>query len=156
MLDIRCLAQLHSVRRLRDLVREWWRIEVGFTDAEGYVAEHALGLVTPPQNAFCRAALGSAEGFRRCNASVADAVQRLKEASLGSPRAVRLDPCHLGFPLLFVPIVRQGLALGHLFVGGFLTESEKKIRGDEVATNSQLLGLEVGSMVEAVEALCGG
>jgi transcriptional regulator with PAS, ATPase and Fis domain len=151
MLDIRCLEQLHSVRRLRDMIREWWRIEVGFTDSEGYVADHAHGLVTPPQNAFCRAALGSSEGFRRCNQSVAEAVKRLKDASLGSPRAVRLDPCHLGFPLLFVPIIRQGLALGHLFVGGFLTESERQLRGDEIATHSQLLGLEVGSVVDAVD-----
>ena len=95
MLDRSLLEDLHSIRGIRDLVRTWWKIEIGFAYADGYVADHARGVVIPPHNAFCRASLAHPEGFQRCNRSVYDATMALAQESPARVKAVRMETCHL-------------------------------------------------------------
>ena len=59
-----------AIQMLKDVVRKWWNVELAFADARGYVLDHAEGRVIPPDNDFCRLALFSKEGFRRCNESI--------------------------------------------------------------------------------------
>src|SRR5436305_2581577 len=70
MIDLRPYEKLHTVQMMKDIIRKWWGVELAFADAKGYVLDHAEGKVIPPNNEFCRAALFSREGFRRCNESV--------------------------------------------------------------------------------------
>ena len=116
---------LRVVRRLRRQIRAWWNIEVAFTDAAGYVLDHARGLVVPPHNGVCHTELTSEDGFRRCNRSVADAVR----AALSAPPWVpRILECHMRFPVVVVPVVRDETPIGALFAGGFLIEDEAELR----------------------------
>ncbi len=70
MINLRPYEKLHTIQMLKDVIRKWWRVELAFADAKGYVLDHAEGKVIPPNNDFCRLALFSKEGFRRCNESV--------------------------------------------------------------------------------------
>ena len=121
---------LPVVSRLRRQIRAWWSIEVAFTNADGYVLDHARGFVVPPHNEPCRAELTSEDGFRRCNRSVADAVQ----ATVASPPFLpRIIECHLRFPVIVVPVVRDERAVGALFAGGFLVDDERERRSEAIS-----------------------
>ncbi|GMV41008.1 MAG: hypothetical protein AMXMBFR64_27240 [Myxococcales bacterium] len=131
---------LPVVRRLRRQIRAWWSIEVAFTDASGYVLDHARGFVVPPRNDLCRAELTSEEGFRRCNRSVATAVQ----ATLAqTPCLPRIIECHLKLPVIVVPLVHEERPVGALFAGGFLVDDERERRRPEVAEAAWQWGLPV-------------
>src|SRR5712691_584969 len=91
MVDLRPYGKLHAVRAIKDLVRRWWGVELAFADATGYVLDHAEGKIVPPANDFCRQALFSKDGFRRCNESVRLVRDRLR----GAPRRAVIHECHL-------------------------------------------------------------
>jgi transcriptional regulator with PAS, ATPase and Fis domain len=100
---------------IRELVRSWWGLEVAFSDERGYVIDHAEGKIFPSKNEFCRLALHTKEGFRRCNDSVKVVRDRLRAAK--RPRTV-VRQCHLGFDLVSSPIHFDGKLVGFLFTGG--------------------------------------
>ena len=150
MIDSNSLDDVLVVRRLRELVRHWWRLEVAFADVRGYVADHALGVVIPPDNAYCRAALKHSDGFRRCNRSVADATDTLK-AELAAPNADGasrrgrvVGDCHLGFPVVMAPVTHMGELYGTLFTGGFVLEPVAESMRRRVARSSDDLRLPIG------------
>lgn len=118
MVDLRPYEKLHTITMLKDVVRNWWGVELAFADAKGYVTEHAAGRIIPPQNDFCKLALFSKEGFRRCNESVRVVRDRLVEG--GGRRIGRcvVHECHLGFDVVAAPITIEGQFAGFLFVGG--------------------------------------
>jgi two-component system, NtrC family, response regulator HupR/HoxA len=116
MVDLRPYGKLHTILLLKDVVRRWWGVELAFVDARGYCLDHAEGKIIPPANDFCRAALFSKEGFRRCNESVK--VVRDKLRGGGRARGAIIHECHLGFDLIAAPIVLDGELAGFLFVGG--------------------------------------
>jgi transcriptional regulator with PAS, ATPase and Fis domain len=134
MINLRPYEKLHTIQMLKDIIRKWWRVELAFADAKGYVLDHADGKVIPPNNDFCRLALFSKEGFRRCNESVKVARDKLRASdrrwsialddAAPAPRAPRagrrcvVHDCHLGFDVIACPIVLDGEFAGFLFVGG--------------------------------------
>ena len=69
-MDFERHQNLHTIIMLKDVLRKWWHAELSFADRHGIVQEWQRGDVTPPANDFCRLALFSKEGFRRCNESV--------------------------------------------------------------------------------------
>jgi transcriptional regulator with GAF, ATPase, and Fis domain len=117
MVDLRVYEKLHTIQMLKDVVRKWWNVELAFADARGYVIDHAEGRVVPPDNDFCRLALFSKEGFRRCNESVKVARDKLR-ANSGKARRAIIHECHLGFDVVACPLVFDGDFAGLLFVGG--------------------------------------
>jgi len=121
VLDLRPYEKLHTVQMLKDVIRKWWRVELAFADTKGYVLDHAEGKVVPPNNDFCRLALFSKEGFRRCNESVKVTRDKLRSASPRSRRCV-IHECHLGFDVIACPIHLDGDFAGFLFVGGSVHE----------------------------------
>ena len=42
MIDLRPYEKLHTIQMLKDVIRKWWRVELAFTDAKGYVLDHEL------------------------------------------------------------------------------------------------------------------
>jgi two-component system, NtrC family, response regulator HupR/HoxA len=116
MVDLRPYEKLHTIQMLKGIVRRWWGVELAFADAKGYVLDHAEGKIIPPANEFCRQALFSKEGFRRCNESVKLVRDKLR-AGTRVRRAV-VHECHLGFDLVGAPIQMDGELAGFLFVGG--------------------------------------
>ncbi len=112
---------------LKDIIRKWWHVELAFADAKGYVLDHAEGKVIPPNNDFCRLALFSKEGFRRCNESVKVARDKLR----GQAKARRsiVHECHLGFDLVACPVVLDGEMAGFIFVGGAVSTPMSPIQG---------------------------
>jgi two-component system, NtrC family, response regulator HupR/HoxA len=120
MVDLRPYGRLHTIQLLKDVVRKWWGVELAFADAKGYVLDHAEGKIVPPDNEFCRMALFSKDGFRRCNESVKQVRDKLRAAG-GTRRAV-IHQCHLGFDVVSAPIMLDGELAGFLFVGGSMHE----------------------------------
>src|SRR5262249_2767988 len=117
MVDLRPYGKLHTILMLKDIVRRWWGVELAFADAKGYVLDHAEGKIIPPGNDFCRAALFSPDGFKRCNDSVKAVRDKLRNGG-GAGRQAVVHECHLGFDIVAAPIVFDGELAGFLFVGG--------------------------------------
>ncbi|RMH44466.1 MAG: AAA family ATPase [Deltaproteobacteria bacterium] len=115
MVDLRPYTKLHSIQLLKQVIRKWWGLELAFSDAKGYVLDHAEGRIIPSQNDFCRAALFSKEGFRRCNESVKVVRDRLRS---GKRRRVVVHSCHMGFDIVAAPIHIDDELAGFLFTGG--------------------------------------
>jgi two-component system, NtrC family, response regulator HupR/HoxA len=120
MVDLRPYGRLHTIQLLKDVVRKWWGVELAFADAKGYVLDHAEGKIIPPGNEFCRIALFSKDGFRRCNESIRQVRDKLKGG--GRARRSVVHQCHLGFDVVSAPIILDGDLAGFLFVGGSVHE----------------------------------
>jgi DNA-binding NtrC family response regulator len=118
--------QLHIVRKIREKIRKWWSIEFAFVDPTGYVVDHAKGVVIPPHNLMCQESLGCREGFGKCNKSVERACREVMEASGEGVHAHIVDTCHIGFPIIVVPIVNESKYYGALFTCGFLIKEREK------------------------------
>ena len=116
MEDLRPYAKLHTIQLLKAIIRKWWGLELAFSDAKGYVLDHADGKIVPSQNEYCRAALFSKEGFRRCTESVKVVRDRLRSGS--KKRNVMVHECHLGFDVVASPIHLDDKLAGFLFTGG--------------------------------------
>lgn len=128
MLDLREYDDLHAVAMLRKLVHKWWKLELAFSDASGYVLDHADGTVVPPANGFCVKTLNTKEGFRRCNESVKAAGDRLQAGR----RSVIVRQCHLGFDLVAAPIFFGEKLAGFLFVGGAMHTEPRVVERTEL------------------------
>src|SRR5207245_11733242 len=98
MIDLRPYEKLHTIQMLKDVIRKWWGVELAFADAKGYVLDHAEGKIIPPNNDFCRIALFSKDGFRRCHESVKSVRDKLRATVRG--RRCIVHECHLGFDLV--------------------------------------------------------
>ena len=131
MLD-RAFNELHAIRKMRELIQTWWGLEIGFAYPDGYVIDHEQGVLFPSENPFCTASLNSVEGLKRCNRSIQDAIDLLSSQIGSRSRAQVVESCHLGFPLLFVPVFRRGTFLGALFTSGFIREEEVEFRANRV------------------------
>ncbi len=123
MVDLRPYGRLHTIQLLKDVVRKWWGVELAFADAKGYVLDHAEGKIIPPSNEFCRAALFSKDGFRRCNESVKQVRDKLRSGPGARGRRAVVHQCHLGFDVVSAPILLDGELAGFLFVGGSMHEA---------------------------------
>jgi transcriptional regulator with PAS, ATPase and Fis domain len=159
MIDLRPYEKLHTVQMLKDIIRKWWRVELALADPKGYVLDHAEGKVVPPNNEFCRLALFSREGFRRCNESVKATRDQLRAAALRSVRRCVVHECHLGFDLVACPITLEQEFAGFLFVGGSvhaeLTQFDqesllRKIRECTAGTN----GADLDRSLRQIPRLC--
>jgi transcriptional regulator with GAF, ATPase, and Fis domain len=132
VVDLRKYDELHSVQMVRALVRKWWKLELAYADARGYVLDHADGNIFPSGNEFCRKALHSKEGFRRCNESVKTVGDRLRSKMRGARRSMIIRQCHLGFDIVAAPIHFQGALVGFLFTGGALHAEPKGLDKNEL------------------------
>jgi transcriptional regulator with PAS, ATPase and Fis domain len=116
-MDSERYRNLHTIAMLRDMLRKWWRAELTFADETGTVVDWARGAIHPPPNDFCRLALFSREGLRRCSASVRVLHEKFKAS--GKLRSSQVHQCHLGFTVVGAPLYVDGRYEGLLFVEGF-------------------------------------
>ncbi|MBT8496062.1 MAG: sigma 54-interacting transcriptional regulator [Deltaproteobacteria bacterium] len=111
--DLAQFKKLHSIRLIRALIRKWWKLELAFADHKGYVIDHAEGKIFPSGNEFCRMALFSKDGFKRCNDSV-----KVVRDKVRARRRVFVHQCHLGFDVVAAPIHFGDRLVGFIFTGG--------------------------------------
>ena len=163
MIDPSRFEELHIVRKIKEKIRKWWRIELSFADATGYVVDHKKGVVIPPHSRFCEASLGCREGFGRCNRSIEKAVRDLasrfeaadpKQVGLpvngaGDTKALLVDQCHMGFHIIAAPVVTGDKFHGAIFACGFLGAQAKGARSELIQANAQKEGLTIAAPDEA-------
>jgi hypothetical protein len=159
MIDLRPYGKLRTILLLKETIRRWWGVELAFADARGYCLDHADGKIIPPANDFCRQALFSKDGFKRCNESVKIIGDRLKAGRGGAPAQVApgetptafVHQCHLGFDVVSAPIWVRGELAGFLFTGGSWkeeaspgerAEQRRHVQPTSSPTESGALGLE--------------
>ncbi|AKF81977.1 PocR sensory domain-containing protein [Myxococcus fulvus] len=116
-MDFEKHQSLHTIIMLRDVIRKWWQMELSFADRHGVVHEWQRGDISPPPNPFCRIALFSREGLRRCSQSV----RVLHEKFRGNKKMRRslFHDCHLNFSIVGAPLYVDNEYAGCLFVEGF-------------------------------------
>ncbi|RMG18077.1 MAG: sigma-54-dependent Fis family transcriptional regulator [Deltaproteobacteria bacterium] len=147
-MDFARFEDLHIVRKIREKIRKWWNIELSYADESGYVLDHARGKIVPPHNGICQASLASREGFHRCNLSVERAIDAVRDQK--EIRARVIETCHIGFPIVLVPVVDdRGTFHGAIFAGGFLLDDERASRRERVADASTRLHLPIADQEAA-------
>jgi two-component system response regulator HupR/HoxA len=150
MFDTSRIEQLHIVRKIREKIRKWWNIEFAFTDPTGYVVDHAKGVVIPPHNLICQASLGGREGFAKCNRSVERACKEFAETQ--GVHAHIVDTCHIGFPIIVVPIIADRTYHGALFTCGFLIK-EREGEKLQILRRARECGFIMGPDEEVLQSI---
>lgn len=116
--------KLHAIRKLRQIVAKWWKVQIHFTDASGFIRGVPKGKFFNPQNPVCIAITAEQKGYLGCIRSV-----RSIAAASSKAEKARLGRCHSGFSTLALPITLDGNYLGCVFADGFIlaeTAEEQK------------------------------
>ena len=108
--------KLHVVRRLREIIGNWWKIQVNFTDNKGFLRGVPEGKFFNPLNPVSQAITANDKGFNDC---VAEARQTTVDTM--SSKSARVYRCKSGFSAVSVPIQVNGTYLGCVFGDGFLS-----------------------------------
>jgi two-component system response regulator HupR/HoxA len=129
MKDPRSYLGLHTVSMLREVIRKWWQVDIGFADASGRLSDHSWGgpePVPPAGNDFCRIMLDSPAGRRRCLSSVREIHRLLRPGT--RPRGRLLHSCHLGLQMAASPVYARGQYRGFVFACGFSSRELSRTR----------------------------
>ncbi len=129
MKDPRSYLGLHTVSMLREVIRKWWQVDIGFADASGRLSDHSWGgaePVPPAGNDFCRVMLGSPAGRRRCLSSVREIHRLLRPGTRARGRL--LHSCHLGLQMAASPVYARGQYRGFVFACGFSSRELSRTR----------------------------
>jgi len=141
VIDPSRFEDLHIVRKVKETIRKWWRIELSFADAQGAVVDHGHGRAMPRHSPFCEASLSGPAGFGLCLRSIEKAVRDLADGSDG--KAVLVDSCHMGFHVMACPVRSDGHFHGAIFTCGFLQDEAKSGRANLIPSNARHEGLRV-------------
>jgi ligand-binding sensor protein len=109
--------RLHVVRRLRQIVGNWWKVQLNFTDARGFLRGVPQGRFFNPTNRVCAFITQNNEGFKDCMATARQTTYANSETS-----GARSGTCHAGFSTLTIPLRIDGKFMGALFADGFLMQ----------------------------------
>ncbi len=117
---------LRSVSMLRDLVRKWWRAEIGITDSNGRVMSQAWYPVPAGGNDFCRAVRTCKRGAGKCARSIKEMQSRIRR----NPREKTplVHTCHMGLTMISSPIRSPGKKSALLFTCGFSSREPGRTR----------------------------
>jgi ligand-binding sensor protein len=120
--------KLHVIRRLRELVGKWWKIQINFTDTKGLLRGVPEGKFFNPLNAICQAVVSDSRGFEACRGTA-----RQTTVETTRSKDARLSRCHAGFSTITVPIRVEGKYMGCVFGDGFMVadsvdEQKQRIR----------------------------
>jgi two-component system response regulator HupR/HoxA len=107
--------KLLVVRRLREVIGKWFKVQINFTDAKGFLRGVPDGKFFNPLNPISQAITADDKGFRDC---VEEARKTTVDTmSSKSPRHYR---CKSGFSAVSVPIKVGSQYLGCVFGDGFI------------------------------------
>lgn len=118
--------KLHVIRRLRELVGKWWKIQINFTDTKGLLRGVPEGKFFNPLNAICQTVVSDSRGFEACRGTA-----RQTTVETTRSKDARLSRCHAGFSTITVPIRVEGKYMGCVFGDGFMVADsveEQKLR----------------------------
>jgi two-component system, NtrC family, response regulator HupR/HoxA len=149
--DYERYQNLHTIVMLRDILRKWWRAELCFADKTGTVIEWTRGQIVPPPNDFCRLALFSKEGFRRCSASVRVLHEKFKSSR--KLRRSQFHDCHLGFAIIGAPVYVENEYEGMLFVEGFARQEVSPREAEQLKVKITELNSGTTDLERALERI---
>jgi len=109
--------KIHVIRKLREIVGKWWKIQLNFTDQKGLLRGVPDGKFFNPLNHICTAITSNGKGFEGCRGTA-----RTTTASMTNSKGVKVSTCHAGFSTVSVPIRVNGQFVGTVFGDGFLQE----------------------------------
>jgi transcriptional regulator with PAS, ATPase and Fis domain len=143
--------KLHVIRRLRQLVGKWWKIQINFTDEKGFLRGVPEGKFFNPLNTICQQVTGDAKGFSSCMGTA----KKTTVDATGAKKP-KLGRCHAGFSTLSVPIRVNGKFMGCVFGDGFVvseTEREQKVLIKNFMQRSFSDAKDLDARVEALPVL---
>ncbi len=109
--------KIHVIRKLREIVGRWWKIQLNFTDQKGLLRGVPEGKFFTPLNPVCKSITENGKGFDGCRGTA-----RSTTASLTNSKEVKVSHCHAGFSTVSVPIRVNGQFVGTVFGDGFVLE----------------------------------
>jgi transcriptional regulator with PAS, ATPase and Fis domain len=150
-MDYERYQNLHTIVMLRDILRKWWRAELTFADKTGTVLEWSKGNISPPPNDFCRLALFSKEGFRRCTSSVRVLHEKFKASK--KVRRSQFHECHQGFTIVGAPLYVEGEYEGMLFIEGFVRQQVSPREAEQLRAKISEMNPSATDLERAVERM---
>lgn len=118
--------KLLVVRRLREVIGKWFRVQINFTDAKGFLRGVPEGKFFNPLNNVSQAITADEKGFRDC----VEEARKTTVDTMGA-KSARQYRCKSGFSAVSVPIKVGNQYLGCVFGDGFIiaeTAAEQKAR----------------------------
>lgn len=118
--------KLLVVRRLREVIGKWFKVQINFTDAKGFLRGVPDGKFFNPLNPISQAITADEKGFRDC-------VEEARKTTVDtmSSKSARHYRCKSGFSAISVPIKVGSQYLGCVFGDGFImaeSAAEQKAR----------------------------
>ncbi|MBI2058350.1 MAG: sigma 54-interacting transcriptional regulator [Nitrospirae bacterium] len=158
MLDL--LVKLRAVRRLREIIRSWWGIELMFVDLEGNVRGFSPGERFPAPTPVCGPILDSPPGFLRCISALKQGHLSALQMSLDSrsdfpTKRFFEGRCHAGFAHLALPIRVEGAPIGFILCDGIVSKPLGEVDSDKLRSLETDLHLSEGTLTRAAADIRG-
>lgn len=136
--------KLLVIKRLRELVGKWWKVQMHFTDEKGLLRGVPSGKFFNPLNPISKAIAADEKGFASCMSTV----KRLSvDAAVSTePKVGRSD---YGISTLLVPIKIKNRYLGCVFADGFIIDETKGEQGVQIRNFLQRLLGKDGDVLAA-------
>jgi len=144
--------RLQTVQKLKAIIRRLWHVTPEFADTNGKVLDSGRGTAASSRpNPFCNLCLLDREGVRKCDKTVKEITQRVKERGESKEGAV-FDECHAGFKYHAFPVYHDQEWIGTVLTGGFVTEPLSDESKKEILSKvAPYHGVEIANPLEAFE-----
>ena len=109
--------KMHVIRKLKEIVGKWWRVQINFTDKKGFLRGVPEGKFFNPLNPICQAIVADTKGFSKR----VETARKTTVESMHSKKA-KVSQDATGFSVISVPITVKGDFLGTVFGDGFIVE----------------------------------
>jgi transcriptional regulator with PAS, ATPase and Fis domain len=119
--------RMHVVRRLRQIVGSWWKVQLNFTDANGFLRGVPQGRFFNPTNSVCKFITENDAGFEDCRNEA-----KLTAATTLDQNEPRVGTCHAGYSTLSLPLRIENRFLGCIFADGFVMEETADEQRDKL------------------------
>lgn len=131
---------LHVIKRLRELIKSFWNVQVHFTDEKGLLRGVQDGKFFSPLNPISSVITGDDRGF-------AATMKTVKQTSIEAAYAkkAKMVKNEIGFSTLLVPIRVKDTFLGCAFADGFIEKSGEKEQKRQIANSLERMFPEKAS-----------
>lgn len=121
--------KIHVVRRLRQIIGSWWKVQLNFTDEKGFVRGVPQGKFFNPVNSICTMITQNTNGFADCKGLIKS---KTINFDFQNVKGARISQCHAGFSILSFPIIIGNKFLGMVIADGFLLEESQEIQKEYI------------------------
>jgi len=133
------LGQPHAVRSVRETLRRWWGIELGFARGPAEIRPESIPISA--RNAICTACLADGEGGERCAESIRKAIAGGVTGLAGR--------CHLGLDVVVAPLSTGG----SLFACGFAAGERRADARESAVRAAAALRLPLADSAAAFDGI---